>query len=210
SSIYQVDTQEVDLISSLEYHGFTPDDITDLILTHLHFDHCGGTTYFNENDGLSHTFKNARYHITKKHWQTATEPNAREKASFLKDNIQPIADWPELNLVDGKHQFEDGLDTIIADGHTLGQQLPKIDAEGKTIIFAADLLPTQHHLSLPWVMGYDMRPVKTLSEKETFLNNAAVGGWYLFLEHDAESEMMQVTKKDGRFKCKRTLSLSDI
>lgn len=210
TDIYQVDTAEVDLISSLEHHGFTPDDVTDLILTHLHFDHCGGTTYFDKNGKLNHTFKNARYHITKKHWQTATEPNAREKASFLKDNIQPIAEWPELNLVDKKYQFEEGISTIGANGHTLGQQLPKIEADDKTIVFVADLLPTQHHLSLPWVMGYDMRPIKTLNEKETFLDEAAANNWFLFLEHDADTEIIQVAKENGKYKCKNTLSLNEL
>lgn len=210
NDIYQVDTHEFDLISSLEYHGFSPDEVTDLILTHLHFDHCGGTTYFDKDGEIAHTFKNARYHVTKSHWQTAIEPNEREKASFLKDNIQPIAEWPELNLVDENHTFEDGLTTIVAQGHTIGQQLPKIEVNGKTIVFMADLLPTQHHLSLPWVMGYDMRPIKTLSEKELFLNQAAENGWYLYLEHDADTEIIRVAKEDGKFKCKETLTLNDL
>lgn len=210
SDIYQVDASKTDLISSLDAHGFTPDDITDLVLTHLHFDHCGGTTYFDDNGNLQHRFKNARYHITKTHWETATNPNARETASFLDSNIQPIANSDKLNLVEEGHTFEKGLSTIIANGHTLGQQLPKIETNGKTIIFAADLLPTRHHLSLPWVMGYDMRPIQTLSEKENFLDKACNHNWYIYLEHDATAEIIKVYKEDGRFKYEDTSTLNDI
>ncbi len=210
NDIYQTDTEKVDLIRSLEQHGFTPNDVTDLIFTHLHFDHCGGTTFFDEDGTLRHTFKNARYHVTEKHWQTATEPNAREAASFLKDNIQPIAESDRLNIIDENHQFEEGLSAIPVNGHTLGQQLPKIEAAGKTVVFAADLIPTRHHISLPWVMGYDMRPVDTLLEKETFLNEAAENNWYLFLEHDAEAEVVQVAKENGKFKSKSALTLDNL
>ncbi len=210
SAIYQVDTEEVDLLSSLDQHGFSPDDVTDLIFTHLHFDHCGGTTFFDDEEALQHTFENARYHITKKHWQTATEPNAREKASFLKDNIKPIAESNRLNLLDEHHQFEEGLSAIPVNGHTLSQQLPKIEADSKTIVFAADLIPMRHHIPLAWVMGYDMHPTKTLVEKETFLNRAAENGWYLFLEHDAENELIEIIKEGGKFKSSQTLTLNDI
>ncbi len=210
SDIYQVDTEEIDLITSLDQHGFCPDDITDLILTHLHFDHCGGTTFFDKEKILQHTFKNARYHITEKHWQTATQPNAREAASFLKDNIQPIAESNQLNLLDEHHQFEEGLSAIPVNGHTLGQQLPKIEADGRTIVFAADLIPTRHHIPLPWVMGYDMHPTETLLEKETFLNEAVENNWYLYLEHDAESEMIGVSKEDGKFRSSQALTLDDL
>lgn len=210
NDIYQTDTEEIDLISSLDYHGFTPDDVTDVIFTHLHFDHCGGTTFYDDSNTLKHTFKNARYHITEKHLQTAAEPNAREAASFLADNIQPIANSDRLNIVQEHQRYEEGLTAVPVNGHTLGQQLPKIEAEDKTVVFAADLIPTQHHVPLPWVMGYDMRPVDTLTEKETFLNEAVSNNWHLFLEHDAQTEVIQVAVEKGKYKVTRSLALGDI
>ncbi len=209
-SIYQLNYDEADLLRSLEYHGFAPDDITDVIFSHLHFDHCGGTTYYDEDDKLTHTFPNARYHVTKEHLETAQDPNAREKASFLKDNIEPIASWEKLNLVDEHHTYEEGLEAIPVNGHTISQQLPKITAEGKTIVFAADLIPTHVHLPLPWVMGYDMYPVTTLEEKEKILDQAVEENWHLFLEHDADEEMITVKKEDGKYSVNETMTLNDV
>src|SRR5699024_7149115 len=171
-SIYQLNHNHSNLLHSLDYHGFKPSDISDLILTHLHFDHCGGTTYYDDDGELRHRFSNANYHVPKEHLKTATEPNAREKASFLRDNIQPIAQWGKLNLVDEYHSYESGLEAMPVNGHTTSQQLLKIEAEGQTIIYAADLIPTHVHIPLPWIMGYDMRPVDTLNEKEPFLDQA--------------------------------------
>lgn len=210
SAIYDLDYHHSNLHSSLDYHGFSPGDITDIIFTHLHFDHCGGTTFYNENGNIEHTFKNARYHITKNHWATATNPNAREKASFLRDNIQPIAEWDQLNLIGDNHTFEQGLSAISVNGHTKGQQLPKIEAAGKTIVFMADLLPTHVHVPLPWVMGYDMYPTQTLKEKKAFLDDAVQNNWYLFLEHDANQEMITINKKDGKYTINTSLELNSI
>lgn len=209
-NIYQLDHSHSDLLSSLEYHGFAPEDITDLIFSHLHFDHCGGTTYYDEQEQLRHTFPNATYHVTKKHLNTATDPNAREKASFLSDNIQPIANWEKLNVVNEDHQYEDGLEALPVNGHTISQQLPKITVGNQTIVFVADLLPTHVHLPLPWVMGYDMRPIRTLNEKEAFLEKAVANNWYLFLEHDADQEVITVKKEKGKYALKDRLSLADI
>ncbi len=208
--IYQLDYEHSDLLSSLDQHGFKPEDITDIIFSHLHFDHCGGTTFYDDNGNLKHTFPNATYHVTKKQLDTATDPNAREKASFLPDNINPIKNWDHLNLVEAHHQYENGLDALPVNGHTLGQQLPRIRANEKTIIFAADLIPTHIHLPLPWVMGYDMYPVTTLEEKERYLNLAVEENWYLFLEHDADQEMVTVKKESGKFTVDEKLTLSDI
>ena len=210
SAIYDIDYNHSNLHSSLEYHGFSANDITDIIFTHLHFDHCGGTTFYNEDGDIEHTFKNATYHVTKSHWETATNPNAREKASFLSDNIEPIAESDQLNLIDDNHTFEEGLSAIPVNGHTLGQQLPKIAAGDRTIVFTGDLIPTHVHVPLPWVMGYDMRPVQTLDEKKSFLDDAVQNNWYLFLEHDAEQEIIQLEKEDGKHWVKTTLQLSEI
>lgn len=208
-SIYQLDYEHSDLLSSLEHHGFTPDDITDIIFSHLHFDHCGGTTYY-DGDELKHTFPNARYHVTKKQLETATNPNAREKASFLPDNINPIKNWDKLNIVGEHHTYENGLEALPVNGHTLGQQLPKISARNTTIIFAADLIPTHVHLPLPWVMGYDMYPVSTLEEKEQLLDQAVEENWHLFLEHDADEEMVAVKKENGKYTVDKSLTLNEL
>ncbi len=209
-NIYQIDFAQKELSRSLEAQGFRFEDITDIIFTHLHFDHCGGTTFFNENDELDFAFPNATYHITKRHWETAINPNAREQASFLNENIEPLKQSKNVHLVDDNFEYEPGLSTIVVNGHTLGQQLPKIKADGKTIVFVADLLPTHVHLPLPWVMGYDMRPIETLTEKERFLKDAVAGNWFLFLQHDLDGEMIQITEEDGKYMVSKTLTLSDL
>lgn len=208
--IYQLDHEHSNLLRSLKHHGFNPEDITDIIFSHLHFDHCGGTTFFDKGGNLKHRFPNATYHVTKNHLQTATQPNAREKASFLPDNVKPIASWEKLNIVDEHHFYEEGLEAIPMQGHTESQQLPRIRAEGKTIVFMADLLPTHVHLPLAWVMGYDMHPVKTLNEKEQFLDQAVDKNWYLFLEHDAAEEVITVQKENGKYAVKNYLKLNNI
>lgn len=208
-NIYQLDFEHSDLLSSLKQHGFTPDDITDIIFSHLHFDHCGGTTYY-DGDELKHTFPNAVYHVTKQQLETATNPNTREKASFLSDNINPIKNWDKLNIVDENHQYEEGLEALPVNGHTLGQQLPKITSGDTTVVFAADLIPTHVHLPLPWVMGYDMYPVTTLEEKQRYLDQAVDQNWHLFLEHDADEEMVTVKKENGKYSVNNSLTLSDL
>ena len=209
-SIYALDYDHSDLISSLNNCGIQSSDITDIIFTHLHFDHCGGTTTYDENDEITEVFPNANYHVNKRHWQTATNPNVREKASFFDENINPIKESGRLNLVDDHHTYETGLDTIPMNGHTVGQQLPVLKDGETTIVYAADLIPTFAHIPLPWVMGYDMKPLQTLEEKELFLNQAVGKKWYLFLEHDAEHEVITVQKENGKFSLKDSLKLSDL
>lgn len=210
TSIYQLDHEHSNLLQSLDNQGFKPEDITDVIFTHLHFDHCGGTTFYGEEGELQHTFPNATYHVTEKHLDTALHPNAREKASFLTDNIQPIANWDKLHRVKEYHVYEEGIEAIPVNGHTHSQQLLKITAEGATIVFMADLLPTHVHVPLPWVMGYDMYPVKSLKEKADFLDRAIEEQWYLFLEHDAREEVITVTKESGKYRVNEKLSLNNI
>lgn len=210
AAIYGLDYEHSDLLSLLKKCGVEPDDITDMVFTHLHFDHCGGTTTFDGNGKLTEVFPNATYHINKRHWETATNPNAREKASFFSENIDPIENSGRLNLVQDNHKFEPGFDTIPMDGHTSGQQLPIFKNNGTTIVYAADLIPTFAHIPLPWIMGYDMNPIQTLEEKETFLNKVVDENWYLFLEHDAEHEVVTVQKENGKFLLKDSLKLADI
>lgn len=196
--------------------GFHRDDITDVFLSHLHFDHCGGCIQWNKDKtGYEPAFKNAKFWSNKNHWQWATEPNAREKASFLKENINPIQESGQLNFVslpekDYLENSELGFGILFADGHTEKQMLPHIKYKGKTIVFMADLLPTTGHIPLPYVMGYDTRPLLTLNEKETFLNKAANNEYYLFLEHDAYSELCTVQHTEKGVRLKETFNFNDI
>lgn len=187
-----------DLEKSLKKHGFHRDDITDVFMTHLHFDHCGGSIQWNKDrTGYEPAFKNARFWSNKEHWEWATNPNDREKASFLKENILPMQESGQLNFIDRTSEaYQDtselGFGILYADGHTDKQMIPHIDYKGKKLVFMADLLPTAGHLPLPFVMGYDTRPLLTLPEKKAFLNKAADENFYLFLEHDAHNKIITV------------------
>ena len=210
TSIYQIDHSKKNLESSLDMQGFTFNDITDIVFTHLHFDHCGGTTYVDDSGELAHAFPNATYHIHRAHWQTAIEPNARETASFLSENIEPLKASDRVNLIDNDHEYEPGFSIFVANGHTKGQQLPILQAGDKTLVFMADLLPTHHHLPLPWVMGYDMYPTQTLLEKVEFFDQAADNNWYLYLEHDLDQEIVQVSKENGKYVVINFLTLNEL
>ena len=210
SFIYGLDFEHSNLMNSLDQLGVSPEDITDIIFTHLHFDHCGGTTSYDENETAVLNFPNATFHVNKRHWETANNPNAREKASFFRENLQPLEESGRLNLVDDEHTFEKGLTTIPAEGHTIGQQLPLIFDDERSMIYCADLIPTYAHVPLPWVMGYDMSPLQTLKEKETFLKEAASKGWYLYLEHDADHEVIRISEEDGRYEVKESMKFSDL
>lgn len=185
--------------ASLKKYGFHRDDITDVFMTHLHFDHCGGSIQWNhDRTGYEPAFKNAKFWTNKDHWEWATRPNAREKASFLSENILPMQQSGQLHFIDRPDgdflaNSELGFDIFFADGHTDKMMIPQIRYGDKTICFMADLLPTAGHLPLPFVMGYDTRPLLTLPEKEKFLNAAADHNYYLFLEHDAYNEVITVT-----------------
>lgn len=204
------------LDSSLAKYGFHRDDITDVFLTHLHFDHCGGSIQWNsDRTGYEPAFKNAKFWSNKDHWQWATEPNAREKASFLKENIQPIKESGQLNFIslpttDHIITSELGFGIFFTDGHTEKQMLPQIQYQGKTLVFMADLLPTVGHIPLPYIMGYDTRPLLTLDEKYRFLNSAADQEYYLFLEHDAHNELCTVQHTDKGVRLKNTYKFNDI
>ncbi len=210
AKIYGIDYSQNNLISSLNKTGYNPGDITDIIFTHLHFDHCGGTTVYDENGELEEVFPSAAYHVNERHWQAANKPNKREKASFFPENLNPIQESGRLHLVQDNFRFEEGLHTIPMDGHTMGQQLPVITDDNITIVFAADLIPTYAHVPLPWIMGYDMAPLQTLKEKELFLEMAAGNNWYLFMEHDAEHQVITIQEKKGRYSMKKSLSLDQI
>lgn len=190
------------LESSLQKKGFHKDDITDVFLSHLHFDHCGGAVQWNKNKtGYEPAFKNAIYWSNKNHWNWATKPNRREKASFLIENIIPMQESGQLNFIeeaegDFLESKKMNFDVFFADGHTEKQMIPHINYKGKKVVFMADLLPTAGHLPLPFIMGYDTRPLLTLPEKEKFLNLAAENNYYLFLEHDAHNPIITVKQTD--------------
>ena len=193
---------------SLKKHGFHRDDITDVFMTHLHFDHCGGSIQWNKDrTGYEPAFKNARFWSTKDHWDWATNPNDREKASFLKENIIPMQESGQLHFIekntasDYMEKSELGFGVLFVDGHTDKQMIPHLNYKGKKLVFMADLLPTAGHIPLPYVMGFDTRPLLTLQEKKKFLEKAAAENYYLFMEHDAHNEIVTLknTEKGVRF-----------
>ena len=197
--------------SSLAKHGFTADDITDVFLTHLHFDHCGGSIK-REGDKLVPAFKNATYWSNKTHWDSATHPNEREKASFLKENILPIQESGKLQWVDvaNGEKWIPGIRIHHVNGHTDSMMLPLVDCNGTRLLFCADLVPSAAHISMPWVMAYDMRPLETLNEKHKLLGEAAKNNWVLFFEHDNKTECCTLQEIDGRIRIKEACDLKQI
>ncbi len=198
------------LDKSLAKHGFAKDDITDVILTHLHFDHCGGSI-IREGDKLIPAFRNATFWSNESHWQWATQPNDREKASFLKENILPIEESGQLKFVlpgEMEHNklssssFGENISLRFVNGHTESMMLPQIQYKDKTIVYMADLLPAAAHIPVPFIMAYDTRPLLTLHEKKLFLNEAAENDFILFFEHDPTIECctLQQTEKGIRMK----------
>ncbi|MBL7962233.1 MAG: MBL fold metallo-hydrolase [Flavobacteriales bacterium] len=209
------------LVSSLKAHGYTPDDITDVFLTHLHFDHCGGSIRWNSaRDGFEPAFRNATYWSNSYHWKWATQPNPREKASFLKENILPIEESGRLKFVDvGRRSAEEnlfipevfpGFGVLLVNGHTDAMMIPFLEYKGRTVIFMADLLPSVHHIPLPWVMGYDTRPLLTLQEKGDVLQLAAEKEHVLYFEHDAHNECCTVQATEKGVRLKETFPLSAV
>ncbi|MGJ8658871.1 MAG: MBL fold metallo-hydrolase [Cellulophaga fucicola] len=204
------------LDNSLKKLGFSKDDITDVFLTHLHFDHSGGCAVWNKDrTGFEVAFKNATFWTNENHWNWATKPNAREKASFLTENIMPMQQSGQLKfLKPNQNQFEAkselGFGIFYADGHTEKQMIPHLEYKGKTLVFMADLLPTVGHLPLPYVMGFDTRPLLTLSEKEVFLNSAADNNYYLVLEHDAHNEICTVKHTEKGVRLNETFTFNEL
>ncbi|MDO5637491.1 MAG: MBL fold metallo-hydrolase [Myroides sp.] len=205
-----------DLDSSLKQKGFHKDDITDVFLTHLHFDHCGGAISWNNyKTGYQPAFKNAIYWSNKNHWNWATQPNPREKASFLTENIVPIQESGQLKFIETtanplEIHPELNFGILFADGHTEKQMIPHIKYQDKTIVFCADLLPTAGHIPLPYVMGYDTRPLLTVSEKEQFLKQAVANNYYLFLEHDAHNPIITLKDTEKGVRLDEVFTVNDI
>jgi glyoxylase-like metal-dependent hydrolase (beta-lactamase superfamily II) len=198
------------LENSLKNAGYSPDDITDMVLTHLHFDHCGGSIKHDANGKLVPAFKNATYHCNKDHWDWATHPNAREKASFLKENILPIQESGRLSFIDESTSLIPNLSFIEVNGHTEAMMLPLVKCGNETVLYAADLIPSSHHVPLPYVMGYDVRPLETLKEKERILGMAAEHKWKLFFEHDPVVECVSVERTEKGVRKKEEMKLAEL
>lgn len=204
------------LEKSLAKHGFHREDVTDVFMTHLHFDHCGGSVNWNKDKtGYEVAFKNAKFWTNENHWEWATKPNSREKASFLHENIIPMQESGQLNFIkrpDGDFGVSEelGFGIFYVDGHTEKQMIPHIQYQDKTIVFCGDLLATAGHIPIPYVMGYDTRPLLTLDEKTKFMNAAAENNYYLMLEHDAHNEIITVEKTEKGVRLKEVFRCDDI
>ena len=200
------------LEKSLEFHGFSKNDITDVFLTHLHFDHCGGSIERLEDGSLVPAFKNAVYWSNKAHWDWAVNPNDREKASFLKENILPIQESGKLKFIEAVDgiSFTKNIKIRFAFGHTESMMLPQISYNGKTILYMADMLPSVGHIPIPYVMSYDMFPMKTLNEKKKYLEEAVQNDYILYLEHDPVNECCTLQETEKGIRVKDTFKLTDI
>jgi glyoxylase-like metal-dependent hydrolase (beta-lactamase superfamily II) len=204
------------LDGSLAKYGFHRDDVTDVFMTHLHFDHCGGSVNWNrDKTGYEVAFKNAKFWTNYNHWEWATKPNAREKASFLSENILPMQESGQLNFIkrpEGDFGISEEMDFGIfyVDGHTEKMMLPHIQHQDKTIVFCADLIPTAGHLPLPYVMGYDTRPLLTMPEKAKFLQAAAENNYFLWLEHDAHNQIITVENTEKGIRLKEVFQMEAV
>lgn len=211
-SLWGNDTLE----KSLTKYGFHFDDVTDVFMTHLHFDHCGGSVIWNKNKTVYEVaFKNATFWTNENHWLWATKPNDREKASFLSENILPMQESGQLKFVDRPNSDfgfcqELGFDIFYVDGHTEKMMIPQIKYNEKTIVFCADLIPTAGHLPIPYVMGYDTRPLLTMPEKKKFLQQVAKDNYYLWLEHDAHNPIITVEETEKGVRLKEVFNIDDI
>ena len=204
--IYKLDYSSGDLHSSLKKAGLSPEDITDVILTHLHFDHAGGSTTL-VNGELVPAFPKARYYVQKKHWELSGQPTEKDRGSFMRDDFAPLMNHGVLELVDGEGELFPGIELLVTNGHTSAQQLPKISDGKTTMLFCCDLLPTMAHLPWPYVMAYDVRPLVTLEEKRKILTRAYDERWILFLEHDPIAEAISIKPTDKGFAVDQRMTL---
>lgn len=207
SNIYNIDLSTYSLEKSLHKNHLSPEDITDVIITHLHFDHAGGTTY-RDNGQVSLTFPNAIHHIQKEHWDWAVQPSQKDKASFLKEDFLLLEEEKRLNKLNGPTEIFSGIGLLVMYGHTQGMQVVKIYDSQTSLLYCADLIPTASHISIPWVMAYDNHPLITMEEKNRILPRAVKEEWILFFEHDPLCEAATVIQTDKGFKKNQEISIN--
>ncbi|MEC9160991.1 MAG: MBL fold metallo-hydrolase [Bacteroidota bacterium] len=204
------------LVKSINSAGFSTDEVTDVFLTHLHFDHCGGASFFNKKDGRNEVvFKNATYWSNREHWNWAKEPNSREKASFLIENLEPIESSGQLKFLEKigsgfNYYNEIGFELLFVDGHTEKQMIPKITYKGYDLVFTADLIPTVGHIPVPYIMGYDIRPLTTMNEKAVFLEEVVKNKYLLFFQHDAHNQIASLKETEKGVRLETVLDFNDI
>lgn len=199
---------EANLLQSIKAKGYSADDVTDVIFTHLHFDHCGGAVNRN-GERLEAAFKKATYWSNQQHWQSAVEPNAREKASFLKENFVPLQSDKRVKFIDETNQPSDKINFTLVNGHTEAQLIPHITYKDKTLVFMADLIPSVGHLPLPYIMGYDLNALQSLQEKTAFLNKAYTENYILFFEHDRQNECCSLKQTEKGIRADEIFALED-
>ncbi len=209
NEIYAVDYTNFTLFDSLKKINVKPEDITDVILTHLHFDHAGGSTYYDDEKQIRVTFPNANHYIQKKHYEWALNPTERDKASFFNNNFELLSQNKILNYLDGYYEFDDLISLIPVNGHTRDMQIVKISDEENTILYGADLIPMSAHVPLPYIMGYDLFPLVTLEEKRKYLTEAANKDWIIYFEHDPYIESAKVGVNDKGFFIKESFQIND-
>lgn len=210
TEIYAVDNKEFNLSKSLNSAELSPNDINDVILTHLHFDHSGGCTYTDEDKKNKPMFPNAVHHLQGKHFEWACNPSERDKASFIEKDFMPLSDNNLLNKHNGEVRIDEFVTLLPVNGHTRGMQLVKISDDNKTLFFAADLIPMSSHIPLPYIMGYDLFPLLTLEEKKNILHQAAINKWYIFFEHDPNVEIGTVGISNDNFFLESSSALSSL
>jgi glyoxylase-like metal-dependent hydrolase (beta-lactamase superfamily II) len=198
-SMFAIKQSSDPLSDTLGKYGYSTESITDVILTHLHFDHSGGALNCNENEVLVPAFTNAKYHVSESNWKLGVAPNPRDRASYLNENYLPLKDAGVLNLIADNSEILSGISSYIVNGHTTGQQLIKVESEGEVLVFCSDLIPLRSHLKLPWIMGYDLNALLSLKEKTKFLQEAADGDWWLFFYHDPKTIAVKIEKGDKHY-----------
>ena len=204
------------LVKSINSAGFSTDEVTDVFLTHLHFDHCGGASFFNKKSKKNEVvFKNATYWSNREHWSWAKEPNSREKASFLIENLEPIESSGQLKFLEKigsgfNYYNEIGFELLFVDGHTEKQMIPKITYKGYDFVFTADLIPTVGHIPVPYIMGYDIRPLTTMKEKAVFLDEVVKNKYLLFFQHDAHNQIASLKETEKGVRLETVLDFNDI
>ncbi len=204
--IYRLDNAQADLLSSLRRLGVSPGDVTDVILTHLHFDHAGGSTIMDNGKPVP-TFPKAKYFVQREHWNLSQHPTDKDRASFMTEDFMPLMEHGVLEFVDGETELFPGIDVLVCNGHTAAQQLPRISDGTKTMLFCCDLVPTTAHLPYPYIMAYDVRPLVTLEERKRILPRAFEEQWILFLEHDPLTEAVTLKKTEKGFAVDQKLRL---